>query len=195
MYKDNRKTLKQSTYPDLDKALSEWFRKVRSINVPVNGPLLGEKARYFADQLGYENFKASSGFLDRFKERQCISSQVISGKKKSVDPNVVETWSERLPDICRGYDPRDRFNADETDLLWKATPTQTLNFKGQKCSGVGGLGSIVKSVSLSWWLVTRMVQKSYPCYLSENMLNPGASEEVIWICLQSSTAQNPFCFF
>ena len=93
----------------------------------------------------------------------------------------------RLPDICRGYDPRDRFNADETDLLWKATPTQTLNFKGQKCSGVGGLGSIVKSVSLSWWLVTRMVQKSYPCYLSENMLNPGASEEVIWICFQSST--------
>ena len=140
MYKANRKTLKQSTYPDLDKALSEWFRKVRSINVPINGPLLGEKARYFADQLGYENFKASSGFLDRFKERQRISSQVISGKKKSVDPNVVETWSERLPDICRGYDPRDRFNADETDLLWKATPTQTLNFKGQKCSGGGGGG-------------------------------------------------------
>ena len=28
MYKDKRKSLKQSTYPDLEKALSVWFRKV-----------------------------------------------------------------------------------------------------------------------------------------------------------------------
>ena len=115
---------------------------------------MGEKARYFADQLVHENFKASSEFLDRFKERQGITSQVISGKKKSVDPNVVETWSERLPDICRGYDPRDRFNADGTGLLWKATPTQTLNFKGQKCSGGGGGGGSMKH---SKELVTIMV--------------------------------------
>ena len=44
----------------------------------------------------------------------------------TVDPNVVGTWSERLPDSCRGFDPEDRFNAYETDLLWKATPTQTM---------------------------------------------------------------------
>ena len=55
----------------------------------------------------------------------------------TVDPNVVGTWSERLPDICRGFDPEDRFNADETGLLWKATPTQrpvimfSKNFEGK----------------------------------------------------------------
>ena len=135
LYKDKRKRMKQPSYPDVEKALAEWFKKVRSINVPVNGPLLAEKARYFAEQLGYENFKASNGFLDRFKERQGITGQNVCGEEKSVDSSVVDTWAERLPDICRSYEPRDRYNADETGLLWKATPTQTLHFKGQKCSG------------------------------------------------------------
>jgi len=56
--------MKQPSYPDVEKALAEWFKKVQSIHVPVNGPLLAEKARYFADQLGDKNFKASNGFLD-----------------------------------------------------------------------------------------------------------------------------------
>ncbi|KAK3753066.1 hypothetical protein QZH41_005505 [Actinostola sp. cb2023] len=111
------------------------IRKVRSINVPVTGTLLAEKARYFANQLGYENFKASSGYLERFKARQSISGQNVCGEEKSVDPDIVEMWTERLPDICCKYSPRDRFNADETGFMWKATPTQTLNFRGEKCTG------------------------------------------------------------
>ena len=108
---------------------------MRNINVPVSGPLLAEKARYFAEQLGYDNFKASNGCLDRFKERQGITCQNVCGKERSVDSSVENTQTERLPDICRSYGPRNRFNADETGLLWKATPTQSLHFKGQKCSG------------------------------------------------------------
>ena len=57
LYKEKRKKMKQSTFPGLDKALSEWFRKVRAMNIPVSGPLLQEKAHYFAEQLGNENFK------------------------------------------------------------------------------------------------------------------------------------------
>ena len=91
LYKDKRKRMKQPSYPDVEKALAEWFKKVRSINVPVNGPLLAEKARYFAEQLGYENFKASNGFLDRFKERQGITGQNVCGEEKSVDSSVVDT--------------------------------------------------------------------------------------------------------
>ena len=30
---------------------------------------------------------------------------------------------------------KDRFNADETGFMWKATPTQTLNLRGEKCTG------------------------------------------------------------
>lgn len=107
LYKDKRKRMKQPSYPYVEEALAEWFKKVRSINVPVNGLLLAEKARYFAEQFGYENFKASNGFLDRFKERQGITGQNVCGEEKSVDSSVVDTWAECLPDICRSYEPRD----------------------------------------------------------------------------------------
>ena len=116
-YSDKRKKMRQSDYPDLNKALSQWFRTVRSSNVPLSGPLLQEKARYFAEQLGYENFKASNGFLDRFKEREGITGQNVCGEEKSVDQDIVHAWCERLPDICRNYTPRDRYNADETGIF------------------------------------------------------------------------------
>ena len=73
----------------MDKAPSERFKKVRTRNASVNGPLLAEKARYFAKQLDYRNVQAKSGFLDRFKGRQGIRSQVICGEEKSVDPNII----------------------------------------------------------------------------------------------------------
>ena len=38
-----------------------------------------------------------------------------------MDPDTVAAWSERQPDICRNYSPRDRFNADETGFLWRQT--------------------------------------------------------------------------
>ena len=84
----------------MDKALSEWFRKVRNANIPVTSPFLQEKARYFAAQLGCENFKASNGFLDRFKERRGITSQNVCDEEKCIDTDTVETWSKCLPDIC-----------------------------------------------------------------------------------------------
>lgn len=126
--------MKQSTFPDLNKALSEWFRKVQARNIPVSSPLLQEKAQYFAEQLGHENFKASNGFLDKFKERHGITGQAVCGEEKNIDPGIVETWSKRLPDICRGYSKNDHFNADETVFMGKATPTQTLNLRGEKCT-------------------------------------------------------------
>ena len=100
--------------PDLDKALSEWFCKVRAMNIPVSGPLLQEKAQYFAGQLRHGNFKASNGFLDKFKERHGITGQAVYGKVKSVDPGIVETCSEHLRDIFLGYSTKDHFNAEET---------------------------------------------------------------------------------
>ena len=72
----------QSYVADVDKALAEWFKRMRAMNIPVSGPLLAEKARYFAEQLGYKDFKARVGFLDRFKERQGITGHILVVKRK-----------------------------------------------------------------------------------------------------------------
>lgn len=66
----------------MDKASSEWFKKVRDVNASANGPLLAEKARYFAKQLDHENVQANSGFLDRFKGRQGEKPGYLWGRKE-----------------------------------------------------------------------------------------------------------------
>ena len=59
---------------EIEKTLLDWFRKVRSRNIPVTGPMLQEKARQVADalSLSQEDFKATNGWLDRFKNRNGI---------------------------------------------------------------------------------------------------------------------------
>lgn len=50
-------------------ALMKWFGSARKQNLPISGPVLQQKALNFAKNLGEENFKASAGWLDKFKKR------------------------------------------------------------------------------------------------------------------------------
>ena len=50
--------------------------------------------------------------------------------------DVVNDYKSKvLPRLLEGYEPRNVFNADETGLFWRATPTTTLELKGKKCYG------------------------------------------------------------
>lgn len=50
-------------------ALIKWFEASRKANLPISGPILQQKALDFSRKLGDENFKASSGWLEKFKKR------------------------------------------------------------------------------------------------------------------------------
>lgn len=54
---------------DLNQLVWDWFTKARSRNMVVTGPLLQEKAKELAKEMGFENFSASNGWLDAFKKR------------------------------------------------------------------------------------------------------------------------------
>ena len=103
--------------------------------MPVSGPYIQQKALELAERYDQANFKASNGWLQRFKERHNISSAVISGVKGCVDNIVVDDWKERLPDLISGYKPGDIYNMDETGLFYRALPDRTLAVKGQECTG------------------------------------------------------------
>ena len=45
----------------LEKALFSWIKKMRAINLPVNGTVVKEKAIGYAKELQIEGFKASNG--------------------------------------------------------------------------------------------------------------------------------------
>lgn len=76
----NRKTMKPAEYEKINEALFLWFTQQRVKGMPLSGPIIQEKAKILAEMLGEDgkDFTASSGWLDRFKNRYGIPTSVTS---------------------------------------------------------------------------------------------------------------------
>ncbi|KAH8019530.1 hypothetical protein HPB51_019957 [Rhipicephalus microplus] len=79
----NRKRLREAAYPDLENAVLLWLKRARSSNLPINGPILREKAEELSLRLGIEDFKCSDGWISRFKERHGLSFKTTEGDDES----------------------------------------------------------------------------------------------------------------
>jgi hypothetical protein len=77
---------------ELEKIPLEWFQQMRSDNVPINGPILREKANEIAFRLNIDNFKASNGWLHRYKMRHDVGYRVVSGESGSISQDSVDYW-------------------------------------------------------------------------------------------------------
>ena len=74
----------------IDLAMLEWFRKAKGKNIPVSGPILQQKACAVPAQLGMEQeFKASNGWLEKFKIRYNIKGMTVSGESGEVREETV----------------------------------------------------------------------------------------------------------
>uniref|UniRef100_H3A6Q7 HTH CENPB-type domain-containing protein n=1 Tax=Latimeria chalumnae TaxID=7897 RepID=H3A6Q7_LATCH len=120
-----------SSYNDVDLLIWEWFQHARSLNMPVSGTMIQEKALEFTKQLNKPDFKASNGWLGRFKGRHNIAFSAVSREKGCVDGDVVEDWKLKLPDIIARYQPKDIYNMDESGCVKHALPTKTLAVCGE----------------------------------------------------------------
>ena len=80
------KRCRGANHDEIEKKILDWFRKARSKNIPVTGPMLQEKARQIAEalDLSQEDFKASNVWFDRFKNRNGIKAKCISGEAGGV---------------------------------------------------------------------------------------------------------------
>ena len=63
------KKLRGCQYEKFDMALFEWFVLQRSQNIPIDGSMIQEKGLSFAEKLEIPDFKASDGWLDKWKKR------------------------------------------------------------------------------------------------------------------------------
>jgi hypothetical protein len=104
-----RKALKLTTFPELEKALLEWFKQQQKENQPITQLLLALKSRELYDQIykGQKNakpFKGSFGFIQKFCQRNQISLKNINGKSDSNRiPDNIEANNEgflSLNDCC-----------------------------------------------------------------------------------------------
>ena len=78
-------------------------------------------------------FKASSGWLEKFRIRRAISFRMICGKSASIYNSITEGWITRLPTLLDGYDEKDVFDADETGLFYHTTPDRSLVLSKEDC--------------------------------------------------------------
>ncbi|KAF9822475.1 hypothetical protein SFRURICE_006558 [Spodoptera frugiperda] len=88
------KRVRTSTYEQVDKALLQWFKFQRDRGIPVNGPLLQEKANFFARQLDIQDFKCAMSWINRFKVRHNIVSGKIAGESLSVQQSDLTITNE-----------------------------------------------------------------------------------------------------
>ena len=86
--------------------------------------------------LGIEDFKASNGWLVRFRDRHGITFKLVHGEEKSAPVSDANLWRENeKKKIMEKYAPDDIYNADETGMFYQLLPEKTLSLKGEKCSG------------------------------------------------------------
>ena len=126
---------KKSEYSELNTLLYDWYCLATSKNIYPAGPQLIEKAKCIAEVLGKPDFKASNGWLDKWKKRYNIKQVTISGEAGDVLGVTVDSWKERLPELVRGYKAEDIWNLDETGCFWRALPEKGFGQKKKECKG------------------------------------------------------------
>ena len=118
----SRRCYRPGEFEDVNQAMYTWYSLARQRSVPVSGPMLQEEARIIAEKMGHRQFKASNGWLEKFKKRHNIRQFTISGEAADVSDETVEGWQERLKSIMAGYKAEDVWNEDETGCFYRALP-------------------------------------------------------------------------
>jgi len=96
-----------------------WISSARSQNVVVTDAILREKAKNYGCDLGIDDFQYSNGWLQRFKMRCGISSQMICGESAGVDVNVINRGRQEAMAWIKEYSLKDVYNLDETGLFYR----------------------------------------------------------------------------
>lgn len=129
------KMMKTPVNDKVNEALFLWFTQCRSKGLPVSGPILQEKALQFNKEMGTETeFKASEGWLEKWKNRYGIRKLQISGEKLSADKHAVEEFKTFLHKLLdeEGISGDQLYNCDESGLNFKMLPSCTLASKEEE---------------------------------------------------------------
>ena len=151
--------LRQWIFANLDQAMFKWLLVVRSRYVAVSTLVSKTKAIDFAEKMKAENFKASHGWLDRWKKWFNVPFKTVSGESNACTDEMVTPWEQTtLPTILSKCDLNQIYNADEFGLFYRAEPNKSLHLKNENY--VGGKHSKLR---LQGWQQVMQLEKNYPC--------------------------------
>uniref|UniRef100_A0A8C9CI81 Tigger transposable element derived 6 n=1 Tax=Phocoena sinus TaxID=42100 RepID=A0A8C9CI81_PHOSS len=118
-----------------------WFQEIHAKNILVTGSVIRKKALNLANMLGYDNFQASVGWLNRFHDRHGIALKAVCREHSDrlmngLGIDKVNEWrAGEIIKLIADYSPDDIFNADETGMFFQVLPQHTLAAKGDHCRG------------------------------------------------------------
>lgn len=96
-------------------------------NLDITGAVLKKKALDFATLLSINGFKASDGWVAKFKKRHNLREYTKHGEASSTPSDeAIKQERLRVSQIISEYALEDVWNADETGLFWKMDPARTL---------------------------------------------------------------------
>ncbi|XP_038616448.1 tigger transposable element-derived protein 7 [Tachyglossus aculeatus] len=127
-----RKRTTGAKFGDVEEAVLAWYRRQRAAGVPVRGVELQAAAERCARRFGRTDFKASTGWLFRFRNRHAIGGRRAAAEGARVDPEAVERFLKKLALIIKHEQLllAQVYNGDETGLFWKPLPGDTRAGRG-----------------------------------------------------------------
>ena len=92
-----RKRTTGAKYGDMDDAVYMWYQQKCSAGVPVRGVELQAAAEKFTQCFGRTDFKGSTGWLFRFRNRHAIENRKVCAEQvlSSASENV-ESFQQKL---------------------------------------------------------------------------------------------------
>ena len=76
---ERKRPVRSDDASNLNNKMMDFYHLCRLKNIPLTGAVLQEKAKKIAATMGLTDFKASNGCLVKFRLRNNIQSQVLSG--------------------------------------------------------------------------------------------------------------------
>ena len=76
--------------------------------------------------LSTEDFRASDGWIDKWKQRNNVTLQAVSNEENAVTPEMTASWNETyLPTTLTKYRLKDIYNANDLGLFYQALPEKS----------------------------------------------------------------------
>ena len=85
-----RKVVSKPRFASVDEATLTWLKQQRDAGVLVRGTEVLNAAKKFAQLQGVEDFKASDGWLFRFKRRHGLSNRKVHGEALDCDESGLD---------------------------------------------------------------------------------------------------------
>ncbi|UYV61236.1 hypothetical protein LAZ67_1003996 [Cordylochernes scorpioides] len=129
--------VKNPLYENVDKAVNIWYESQRLSGVPIRGIELQTAASHFASKLNNPTFKASGGWLSRYRARHNLKNKKVVEEALSADEDAANRFKDDFHKLMTDekYEQFQIYNVDETGVYWKSLPDNSQVKNANSASG------------------------------------------------------------